>query len=97
MFEDGQARWRLNLEAIERAMPVLVGFPALPDNAVYRVPALFIAGWHSDYLRPEHEPAIRRLFPEARFERVENAGHWVHAEQPAAFLEIVEPFLAAAV
>jgi len=97
MFEDGQARWRLNLEAIERAMPVLVGFPALPDNAVYRGPALFIAGGHSDYLRPEHEPAIRRLFPEARFERVENAGHWVHAEQPAAFLGIVEPFLAAAV
>src|SRR3954465_6945330 len=49
MFEDGQARWRLNLEAIERAMPVLVGFPAVPDNAVYRGPALFVAGGHSDY------------------------------------------------
>jgi esterase len=97
VFEDGPARWRLNLEAIERAMPVLVGFPALPDNAVYRGPALFVAGGHSDYLLPEHEPAIRRFFPEARFERIDNAGHWVHAEQPAAFLEIVEPFLAAAV
>jgi pimeloyl-ACP methyl ester carboxylesterase len=94
VFEDGRVRWRLNLEAIEREMPVLVGFPAVPDNAVYRGPALFVAGARSDYLLPEHDAAIRRRFPEARIERIENAGHWVHAEQPAAFLEIVEPFLA---
>jgi pimeloyl-ACP methyl ester carboxylesterase len=97
VFENGRARWRLNLEAIERAMPDLVGFPAMPDNAVYRGPALFVGGGRSDYLLPEHEPEIRRLFPQARIERIENAGHWVHAEQPAAFLEVVEPFLAAAV
>ena len=76
-------------------MPVLVGFPALPDNAVYRGPALFLAGGHSDYLRPEHEPAIRRLFPQAQITCIPDAGHWVHAEQPRAFLDIVEPFLAA--
>src|SRR5438067_5071887 len=86
LFEDGQARWRLNLEAIERAMPVLAGFPAVPDEAIYLGPALFVGGARSDYLLPEHEPAIRRLFPEAQIARVENAGHWVHAEQPAAFL-----------
>jgi esterase len=97
MFEDGQARWRLNLEAIEREMSVLVGFPAVPDNAVYRGPALFIAGARSDYLLPDHEPAIRRLFPEARIERIEDAGHWVHADRPAALLQILEPFLAGAV
>jgi pimeloyl-ACP methyl ester carboxylesterase len=95
VFEDGQPRWRLNLEAIERKMPDLVGFPAVPDNAVYRGPTLFVGGARSDYLPPEHEPAIRRLFPNARIARIEGAGHWVHAEQPAAFVEIVEPFLAA--
>lgn len=97
VFEDGQLRWRLNLEAIERAIPKLGGFPAAPDNAVYRGPTLFVAGARSDYLLPEHEPAIRYLFPNAQIARIEDAGHWVHAEQPAAFLEIVEPFLAAAV
>jgi esterase len=97
VFEDGRARWRLNLEAIEREMPVLAGFPAVADNAVYRSPVLFVGGANSDYLPPEQEPAIRRLFPNARIERIENAGHWVHAEQPAAFLHTVEPFLAATV
>ena len=95
VFEDRAPHWRLNLAAIERGMPVLAGFPALPAGAAYPGPALFIAGARSDYLRPAHEPAIRRLFPAARVARVAAAGHWVHAEQPQAFLDLAEAFLAA--
>jgi esterase len=57
---------------------------------------LFVAGARSNYLQPEHEPGIRRLFPEARIIRIEGAGHWVHAEQPQAFLQTVIPFLSGA-
>lgn len=96
VFDNDQPHWRLNLEAIEREMPQLTGFPTVPDGAAYRGPALFVAGGRSDYLLPEHEPAIRRLFPNARLARIPNAGHWVHAEQPHAFLEVVEAFLDAA-
>jgi pimeloyl-ACP methyl ester carboxylesterase len=92
----GAARWRLNLAAIERAMPFLVGFPALPSAASYRGPALFVAGGRSDYLRAEHEAEIRRLFANAGIAGIADAGHWLHAEQPQAFLDIVEPFLAGA-
>ncbi len=95
VLENGQAAWRLNLAAIERAMPLLVGFPDLPAGVAYHGPALFVAGGRSDYLRPEYEPAIRRLFPAARIARIADAGHWLHAEQPQAFLDLVEPFLAA--
>jgi esterase len=93
LFENGRARWRLDLAAIERAMPALVGFPPIEPGAVYSGPALFVAGDRSDYVRPELEPAIRRLFPAAEIRRIENAGHWLHAEQPDAFAAIVEPFL----
>ena len=61
--------------------------------SIFAGPALFVAGGRSDYLRPEHEQAIRRLFPKAQIAEIDNAGHWVHAEQPAAFLSIVAPFL----
>ena len=97
VFDGGKARWRLNLAAIERAMPRLVGFPALPPGAAYLGPALFVAGGASDYLRPQHEAEIRRRFPNARIARIADAGHWLHAEQPQAFLDIVEPFLAGVV
>jgi pimeloyl-ACP methyl ester carboxylesterase len=97
VFEDGRARWRLNLAAIEAAMPSLVGFPGMAAGTAYPGPALFVAGGRSDYVRPQDEPAIRRLFPKAEIRRIENAGHWLHAEQPDAFVAIVEPFLAAAV
>ena len=94
VFDGGAARWRINLEAIEREMPVLVGCPPLPPGTLYDGPALFIGGERSDYLRPEHEPEIRRLFPKARIARIAEAGHWLHTEQPRAFLDLVEPFLA---
>ena len=93
MIGEDAAHWRLNLEAIERGFSQIVGFPDLPAGMVYPGPALFVAGARSNYIQPEHEPAIRRLFPQAWIMRIEGAGHWVHAEQPQAFLQAVAPFL----
>ncbi len=96
VLNDGPPRWRLNLAAIERQMELLAGFPAMPQGAVYRGPALFIAGGRSDYLLPAQEADIRHLFPDARVARIADAGHWLHAERPQAFLDLVEPFMASA-
>jgi pimeloyl-ACP methyl ester carboxylesterase len=93
---DGETRWRLNLDAIERGFPQITGFPELPGDALYDGPTLFIAGARSNYIRREDEPRIRRLFPRAQIERIEAAGHWVHAEQPWAFIEIAGAFLSGA-
>ena len=93
IFNNGGARWRLNLEAIEQGMPALVEFPAIPAGRTYDGPALFLAGGRSDYVQPAYEPAIRRLFPKHEIARIEKAGHWLHAEQPAEFLAIIERFL----
>jgi esterase len=96
IMDDGKARWRLNLEAIEREFPQILDFPDLPAGTAYQGPTLFVAGARSDYIQTEHEPMIRRLFPQVRITRIEGAGHWVHAEQPQAFLETVAPFLSGA-
>ena len=93
VLDENAARWRLNLEAIERGFPQILGFPDLPAGTAYTGPALFVAGARSNYIQPQHEPGIRRLFPRARIMRIEGAGHWVHAEQPQAFLQAVAPFL----
>jgi esterase len=93
VIEEGKADWRLNLEAIEREFPQILDFPHPPAEVAYRGPTLFVAGANSTYIRPADEAAIQRLFPQARIMRIEGAGHWVHAEQPRAFLQAVEPFL----
>lgn len=84
--------WRINLEAIQNDMQSLLDYPF---NQVSETQALFIAGEHSNYISAESKQTIAHLFPESRIETVPNAGHWLHAEQPARFVEKVKSFLLA--
>ena len=85
-------RWRINLPAIRAAMPALVSFP-LGEDETYPGEAMFVRGTLSDYVREEHAAVIARHFPAARVHAVQDAGHWVHAEQPERFLETARRFL----
>jgi pimeloyl-ACP methyl ester carboxylesterase len=87
-----QPGWRIGLREIADALPEIEGWSA-PPGAVYPGPALFVSGSRSDYIRIEHRPAIRALFPAARFVAVKDAGHWVHADNPAGFAAVVQSFL----
>jgi pimeloyl-ACP methyl ester carboxylesterase len=83
--------WRIGLTEIAAAVPDLEGWIALPGH--YPGPALFVTGANSDYVRLDHRPIIRRQFPGARFVAIKGAGHWVHADNPAGFLSVLEAFL----
>jgi pimeloyl-ACP methyl ester carboxylesterase len=93
--DDGLA-WRVPLQALADNMPALTGFPEPAESERYEGPALFVTGGRSDYVRPEHHAEILRLFPHAQLITIEGAGHWVHAEAPTVFLEIVQRFLGSA-
>jgi len=71
----------------------ILGFPVIPPGRSFPGPALFLGGGRSDYLRPEHRPEIERLFPAATIETIPEAGHWVHADAPEAFVAAVNRFL----
>ncbi len=88
-----QPRWRIGLAEIVAAMPDIGGWPSLPDGTTYDGPTVFVSGARSDYIRPEYRGLIRGLFPRARFVAVKDAGHWVHADNPAGFLGVLEAFL----
>ena len=85
-------RWRLDLPALADSMDDIVGFPD-PAGRQYPGPALFIYGTGSGYVTGEHLPAIRSLLPLARLRAVPNAGLWVYADQPDAFVRALEGFL----
>ena len=84
-------RWRLNLPVIKRCMSELLAFDA-DAGTPYAGRTLFVRGEQSDYIAPGHEEVMQRLFPAGRIHTVSNAGHWVHAEQPAAFLAVAREF-----
>jgi pimeloyl-ACP methyl ester carboxylesterase len=83
--------WRIGLAEIAAAIPGLEGWDDLPGT--YAGPTVFVTGARSDYVLAEHRPLIRARFPAARFVAVKNAGHWVHADNPAGFLSVLEAFL----
>jgi pimeloyl-ACP methyl ester carboxylesterase len=86
--------WGVNLDAIERSFEAIRGFPEVPAGRSFAKPTVFMAGGKSEYVQPQHRAEIERLFPAATIEIIPEAGHWVHADAPAAFLEAVNRFLA---
>jgi pimeloyl-ACP methyl ester carboxylesterase len=89
--------WKLNIDAIHRALPGIMGPIPLEKimggQALKGFPILFIKGEYSDYITPDQIPMIRQYFPEAEIKTIPSAGHWVHAEQPKQFIKVLEEFL----
>lgn len=79
----GELGWRFNLEALRGKMRE-IGEP-LEGGLVYEGPTAFIRGGASDYITDEDLPLILGHFPRAKLITLENAGHWLHAEQPDLF------------
>ncbi|MBE3639861.1 alpha/beta fold hydrolase [Mangrovicoccus algicola] len=88
-----QRRWRLNLDLLAEEMGRIMDFPALAGR--FDGPALFLSGGGSDYVTPDARPAIKALFPKARFVKIPGAGHWLHAEKPREFEAAARVFLEA--
>ncbi len=87
--EKGVMAWRMNIPVLEREMAQILG--ALPETECM-IQTLFIRGALSNYILDEDFPAIQDLFPDSDLITIENAGHWVHAEQPEEFVERILEF-----
>ncbi len=88
--EESGFRWRINLDALERNYGQ---FTVAPQGAPWPGPTLFIRGGDSDYIRAEHESAMRARFPAFELATIPGAGHWLHGERPAEFNRLVGDFL----
>ena len=86
-----EKRWRLNLDVLANDMPAILGFPEVEER--FDGTTLFLAGADSDYVSHDYRSLIKSRFPAARFARIPGAGHWLHADKPRAFEEIVRSFL----
>ncbi|WP_291100919.1 MULTISPECIES: alpha/beta fold hydrolase [unclassified Flavobacterium] len=89
--EPGQLAFRFNLSVFNKKMEEIG--KALPENAVFNKPTLFIRGGNSNYILDADFQNIQQHFPDSRIETIPNAGHWLHAENPKLFYEITSSFL----
>ncbi|XP_047490468.1 protein ABHD11-like isoform X2 [Penaeus chinensis] len=91
--EDGY-KWRVNINAIAKNFnPHISTFPVVKRDSYFEGETAFVAGALSDYVRPEEEEIIQDIFPQATFHYIEGAGHWLHADKPAEFLDVVIPMI----
>ncbi|WP_299402832.1 alpha/beta fold hydrolase [uncultured Roseobacter sp.] len=86
-----QKRWRLNLDVLASEMDGILSFPDLSGQ--FDGSTLFLSGAASDYVLPAHRPQIKSLFPQARFAKLPDAGHWLHADKPREFEAALRTFL----
>lgn len=89
--EEGTFAWRMNLEVLTSKIEK-VGEKLRTQQAIHK-PTLFVGGGKSNYIQAGDYEEIKKIFPQSTIQIIENAGHWVHAEKPEKFYEVVMEFL----
>nr|WP_299073594.1 alpha/beta fold hydrolase [uncultured Allomuricauda sp.] len=89
--EQGKLGLRFNFEVLKDKMDEIG--ENISSIASYDGPTLFLRGDRSEYILPRDYPEITKHFPKATIETIDNAGHWLHAENPKQFFEKSLEFL----
>lgn len=89
--DQGKLGFRFNFDVLRNKMEEIGD--NIGTTALYEGPTLFLRGDRSEYIQPNDLPEIKKHFPYAHLETIENAGHWLHAENPEQFFEKSFSFL----
>lgn len=87
---EGGFSWKINLPVIDKNLSN-IGLD-LQFEGTFEKPTLFIRGGQSKYVRDKDMARILEVFPMAIMETLDT-GHWVQAEKPKEFVEVVEKWL----
>lgn len=90
----GLFAWKINLPVLKKFIEhIQIGLDELEIYAPCRSRTLFIKGKRSTFYLPKHESDRLNFFPNSVVITIDDAGHWVHSEQPDRFLDITAAFL----
>ncbi len=90
--EDGSYKWKMNLNVLHRDYEEIIR--SINSDTPFLGSTLVIKGGNSRYINTEDETDFEQLFPAYQLKSIANVGHWVHAEAPKEFYEMVNKFLA---
>lgn len=80
-----QLVWRINVQALFDNYHHLMA--PVCQNQQITISSCFIRGGRSPYIKSEDEILIKTVFLNSQIVTIDQAGHWVHAEQPQQFLQ----------
>lgn len=89
--KDGRYRWKMNLPVLYAEYQAILS--EIQSDETFDKTTLFIRGENSNYIKDDDILDIQDLFPMMQLATVENAGHWVHAENPQSFFDKLMTFL----
>jgi len=82
--------WKFYLSTINKNIEVIG--QGLENISTFEKPTLFVRGEKSNYITPKDYATIKNIFTNSVINSL-NTGHWVHAEKPAEFLQLLNSFL----
>lgn len=88
--EKEKLAWKFNLATIDKNIEIIGR--GLENISIFEKPTLFIRGENSNYITLKDYDPIKKIFVNAEIESL-NSGHWVHAEKPTEFLQLLNSFL----
>ena len=95
--KDSSLSWSININSLYNNLnEILNGIETNLNNKnedITGFPVLFIRGANSNYIADEDIERIETIFPYAELKTIDNAGHWLHAEQPQELVSLIIDFL----
>jgi len=85
-------KFRIPIDILIGCIPEIGSFPYAPGERQWDGKTLFIKGTKSSYINKNNIPVAQQFFPNMRLEYLD-AGHWVHAERPNEFKQLVTDFI----
>ena len=89
--DDNKFQWRFNVQSLYDAYQDISS--GITADKPFEGEVLFIKGEKSDYINASNFSEIIDLFPHNQLAEIAGAGHWVHADNPTAFIQEVDKFL----
>jgi len=87
----GEFNWKANIEVLRDSYENIKEEIFFSENIEH--PSLFVQAGQSDYISDDDDTFIGRDFSNYKIVKIENAGHWVHVDEPEVLLNEVKRFL----
>lgn len=87
---EGGYSWRFNVQTLANTLNSVTEEVKISINTI---PTLFVRGLKSKYVSDIELERIEQFYMQIETADIEDAGHWLHAEQPEEFYEVTIEFL----